>query len=71
MGFGIPIAQWFRSSLKSKTQAMLLNNDARCLQFFRRESIATIVQEHMSGKSNQGYRLWNLLMLELWLREWN
>ncbi len=71
MGFGIPIAQWLRTSLKSKTQAMLLSNDARCLQFFRPESVASIVQEHMSGKSNQGYRLWNLLMLELWLREWN
>jgi asparagine synthase (glutamine-hydrolysing) len=68
MGFGIPIAKWFRTSLKERTIDALLANDAKCHQFFRPEAIRSLVDEHMQGRANQGYRLWNLLVLELWLR---
>ena len=68
MGFGIPIAKWFRTSLKDLTIDALLASDAKCHQFFRPEAIRTLVDEHMQGRANQGYRLWNLLVLELWLR---
>jgi len=68
MGFGIPIAKWFRTSLKDRTIDALLASDAKCHQFFRPEAIRTLVDEHMQGRANQGYRLWNLLVLELWLR---
>jgi asparagine synthase (glutamine-hydrolysing) len=71
MGFGIPIAKWLRTSLKAKAQRVLLGDDARCHQYLRREVIDGLLKEHMEGKANQGYRLWNLLMLELWLREYS
>lgn len=69
MGFGVPIAKWFKTSLRDRTYDALLGPDAKCHSFFRREAIATLVEEHMSGQSNQAYRLWNLLFLELWLRK--
>ena len=69
MGFGVPIAKWFRTTLKDRTYDALLGNDARCHQFFRKEVIQKLVDEHMSGRANQAYRLWNLLLLELWLRK--
>ena len=71
MGFGIPIAKWFRTSLKAKAEGVLLGADARCHQYLRREVIEGLLKEHMEGRANQGYRLWNLLMLELWLREFS
>ena len=70
MGFGVPIAKWFRTTLRDRTYDALLGSDAKCHQFFRREAIASLVEEHMSGRGNQAYRLWNLLFLELWLREY-
>ena len=68
MGFGVPIAKWFRTTLRDRTYDALLGSDAKCHQYFRREAIASLVEEHMSGRGNQAYRLWNLLFLELWLR---
>ena len=71
MGFGVPIAKWFRTSLRDRTYDALLGSDAECHQYFRREAIKNLVDEHMSGRANQAYRLWNLLFLELWLRNNN
>ncbi|MEQ1827006.1 MAG: asparagine synthase (glutamine-hydrolyzing) [Pirellula sp.] len=68
MGFGVPIAKWFRTSLRERTYDALLGADAKCHEYFRREAIQSLVDEHMSGRANQAYRLWNLLCLELWLR---
>ena len=69
MGFGVPIAKWFRTSLRDRTMDALLGSDARCHAIFRPEAIRALVDEHMTGKGNQAYRLWNLLMLELWMRK--
>jgi asparagine synthase (glutamine-hydrolysing) len=68
MGFGVPIAKWFRTSLRDRTYDALLSPEARCHTIFRPEVIRKLVDEHMSGKTNHCYRLWNLLMLELWMR---
>ena len=68
MGFGVPIAKWFKTSLRDRTYDALLGSDAKCHEFFRRDAIQSLVDEHMSGRGNQAYRLWNLLFLELWLR---
>ena len=71
MGFGVPIAKWFRTSLRDRTYDALASKDTRCHAFFRPEAIRSLIDAHMSGKENQAYRLWNLLMFELWLRRWN
>jgi asparagine synthase (glutamine-hydrolysing) len=71
MGFGVPIAKWFRTSLRDRTYDALLGQDAKCHEYFRREAIASLVDEHMTGRGNQAYRLWNLLFLEQWLRNKN
>ena len=68
MGFGVPIAKWFLTSLRDRTYDALLGSNAKCHEYFRREAIQSLVDEHMSGRGNQAYRLWNLLFLELWLR---
>lgn len=70
MGFGVPIAKWFKTSLRDRTYDALLGADARCHQYFRKDAIQQLVDRHMNGIENQGYRLWNLLILELWLRRW-
>ncbi|MGI9443935.1 MAG: asparagine synthase (glutamine-hydrolyzing) [Rubripirellula sp.] len=70
MGFGIPIANWFRDELKPMVHDTLLAQDARISPYFRQESIAELVRAHETNEQNHGYRLWNLLILEKWLREW-
>jgi asparagine synthase (glutamine-hydrolysing) len=70
MGFGIPIGSWFRGPLRAKTELMLLGTDARCHAYLRPEYIQALITSHQNGTSNEGYRLWNLLIFELWLRHW-
>ena len=70
MGFGIPIGHWFRGGFRPVVDELLLGDDARLASMFRREVIARLVDDHVSGRNNQGYRLWNLLVLEKWMRRW-
>ncbi len=68
MGFGVPIANWFRGQLNPMLHQLLLGNDARIHQFFLPDAVRTLVSEHESMRHNHCYRLWSLLMLEKWLR---
>lgn len=70
MGFGVPLGAWFRRELHELTRDRLLSSDSRCHVYFRVEAIERLVDEHVSGRVNHAYRLWNLLMLESWLRLW-
>lgn len=70
MGFGIPIAAWFRQELKPLVHDTLLSKDARITPYFRSQAIADLCHAHETGQQNHGYRLWNLLILETWLRRW-
>ncbi len=70
MGFGIPIGGWFRDELKPMVHDTLLAADARIAPYFRPEAVAELVRSHETNEQNHGYRLWNLLILEKWLRRW-
>ncbi len=68
MGFGVPISRWFRDDLKTELRDVLL--DPVCLNrgLFRPETIRGLIDEHVEGKREHSFRLWALLMLELWFR---
>ena len=70
MGFGVPVGRWFREELKRELCDILL--DRRCLErgLFRPESVQTLIDEHLEGRREHGHRLWALVMLELWFRNY-
>jgi asparagine synthase (glutamine-hydrolysing) len=70
MGFGIPLAAWFRGPLRGTAENYLLSGDSRCHRFLKPAALQALWERHTSGRSNEGYRLWNLLILEAWLRRW-
>jgi asparagine synthase (glutamine-hydrolysing) len=70
MGFGVPLDSWFRRELKPLGDGLLLSPSARCRTYFRPEAIAALWNDHQSGTYDHSNRLWALLMLESWLREW-
>lgn len=70
MGFGVPIARWFKGELRPMIYQLLLAPDARVNSFLDASALQRLVVEHDSGKQNHGYRLWSLLMLEAWMRTW-
>lgn len=69
MGFGVPLDRWFRGPLKSELRAVLLDDRAVGRGLFRRAVVERMIAEHESGKRDHAYRLWNLMMLELWFQQ--
>jgi asparagine synthase (glutamine-hydrolysing) len=70
MGFGVPLDHWFRHELKKFAQEVLLDPQTQQRGYFRPEAVVQLLDEHQQGRFNHGYRLWSLLIFELWQREW-
>ncbi|MDE2143659.1 MAG: asparagine synthase (glutamine-hydrolyzing) [Elusimicrobia bacterium] len=68
MGFGIPLGTWFRGPLKDYWADHVLSKDALGRGYFTEKGLRGMWDEHQSGGRDHGYRLWALLMLELWHR---
>ncbi len=68
MGFGVPLDRWFRGELKDELRAVLLDPVATSRGLFRPEAVARLIDEHIEMKCDHAYKLWGLLMLELWFR---
>jgi asparagine synthase (glutamine-hydrolysing) len=70
MGFGAPVDHWLRAELKDMAHDVLLSDSATSRNIFRKDYVQQHLNEHMTGEYNHQYRLWALLMLELWFRMW-
>jgi asparagine synthase (glutamine-hydrolysing) len=68
MGFGVPIREWMRNELRDFVRDSLLSSHSRIGDFFQRDEIARILDEHIQGKRNWHTQLWYLLILENWLQ---
>ena len=69
MGFAVPIDRWFKNELKEMAYDTLLSTKAIERGYFKAASIERILNEHVTGKWNWHHQIYNLLMLELWHRE--
>jgi asparagine synthase (glutamine-hydrolysing) len=69
-GFGIPIDDWLRGPLKSWASDLLSPARLRAQNLFNAGRVAGRMAEHMSGRHNHGYWLWNVLMAQAWHDEW-
>lgn len=68
MGFGVPLDHWFRHELSGLLRETLLSERALDRGLFLREPVAQLIEDHVSGRWDHSYRLWNLLCLEGWHR---
>lgn len=70
MGFGVPLDHWFRGPLAGLAKEVLTDPRTRRRGLFRAETIEQLLQTHVAGQFDHSYRLWALLVLELWQRQW-
>ena len=68
MGFGVPLANWFRGELKSFLHDVLFDSRTQSRGFFEPAAVQRLFDEHQQQKTDHSHRLWALLCLELWQR---
>ena len=70
MGFGVPIDKWFRNELKDLLLDYLSPERLKKEGIFDQYLVEEKIKEHLLGEVNHQYRLWSLLMWEMWRERW-
>jgi len=69
-GFMIPLSRWLRTTLRDLVDDTLAPERVRARGLWRPEVVARLVSEHLAGARTHGDRIWTLVILELWMREY-
>lgn len=71
MGFGIPMKEWFRDSLKDYAYDYLVSANSRSHDYLDKQAIRKTIDSHGVGMRDFSEKIWVLLMFEHWLRAYH
>ena len=64
MGFGVPLANWFRGPLKERLRSRIVEGGLANTGLFNQQYLEKLVSQHQSGARDHSAVLWSLLMFE-------
>ena len=70
-GLDIPTHDWFRGALRPMLLDTLRPSRVAQTGLFQQGAIDRLIADHLQCRSNVGYHLWGLLILFLWMKQWN
>jgi len=70
-GFSSPDASWFKGESMDFVRKVIFGESNKTYEFFDRESILSLVDEHLTGKQNRRLLIWSLLNFEEFLNQFN
>jgi asparagine synthase (glutamine-hydrolysing) len=68
-GFSVPLDTWFKRELRSTVGRLPTSEPLIDSGWFRSEGIQSMIDEHNNGGRDHTHRLYNLLILDEWLRQ--
>ena len=69
-GFSIPIKNWLVTEFRPLLEDLLDEKRLESEGIFRREEVARLKREHLSGAANHSHVLWSLMVFQSWRRLW-
>jgi asparagine synthase (glutamine-hydrolysing) len=70
VGFSVPLALWLRTDLRPTMLEILSEAEIRRLGYLRYAEVERIKTEHLAGRANHENKLWALINLVCWHRQW-
>jgi len=70
MGFGVPIGAWLRGPLRPWAEELLDPRRLGAQGLLDPEPVRVAWKQHLSGRRDLGYELWDVLSLQAWLDRW-
>jgi asparagine synthase (glutamine-hydrolysing) len=71
MGFGVPVGGWIRGPLRDWAEGLLDERRLREDGLLDPSGVRTLWRQHLDGTIPWTAELWDLLMLQAWLREYH
>ena len=69
MGFGVPLAKWFRGALRPSLETRLLGDAIRESGIFDLRFVETLLRQHLQGVRDYSAPIWALLVFEGFLKQ--
>lgn len=70
MGFAIPLAAWMNNELKDMVNSYINEKSIKEQGLFNWEAVNRLKTAFFSGKSEYDFKLWYILMFQMWYQRW-
>ncbi|NER13983.1 asparagine synthase (glutamine-hydrolyzing) [Leptobacterium flavescens] len=65
-GFGVPVGDWLRSSLREELEIYAKRDSLDAQGIFNVDEISKIVDEHLSNKKDHTFKIWTFYCFQKW-----